>query len=290
MKPTVLLYYNKGADLEKYRIKEIEKIFEGYAIEKQSSFEGEVVNPNPSLVIITTGILKELEYRTGQLMYIHHYLSNKILIVYDDIQEIKPFINLGVAYFIDIAEIETELEFHVLTGMKNFEKEINYMQMISSFLKPEAVFSYLIYAEKDGFAFRYKEDIILPGYQNYSQKIIDDTVLSAMQSFHGEQSYTKGVKLITDQDNFYAILLLIFTNKNPQASDPRLKEETLYAISLYLPQFLAVQLPRDELLLDYADIAYANAIPPITKENLELLKRKVLEKLRQYYNNIRVSY
>lgn len=58
---------------------------------------------------------------------------------------------------------------------------------------------------------------------------------------------------------------------------------------MYLPQFLAVQLPRDELLLDYADIAYENAISPILKENLGLINEKVLDKLRQYFNKIKSS-
>lgn len=289
MKPSVLLYFNEGTDLEKFRINEIEKIFEEYTIEKQTSFDVEVDNPKPSIIIITTGILKGLKYLTGQLLYIHQYVSSNMVIIYEDVQEIKALVNLGVTSFIDIAEIESELEFHVLTGKKNFEREINYTQMVSSFLKPEVVFSYLIYAVKDGFAFKYKEDIILPGYQHYSQQIIDDDILSAMQSYHGSNSYTKGVKLITDQDNFYAVLLLIFTKDNPEAIDPRLKKETLYAIVMYLPQFLAVQLPRDELLLDYADIAYENAISPILKENLGLINEKVLDKLRQYFNKIKSS-
>ena len=285
MKPSVLLYYNDGTDLDKFRIREIERIFEEYAIEKQTSFDAEVDNPKPSIIIITTGILRGLEYLSGQLLYIHQYLSRNLVIVYQDLQEIKALLNLGVANFIDVKEIETELEFFVLTGKNNFEKERNYTQMVSSFLKPEAVFSYLIYVTKEGFVFKHKEETLLPGYQHFSQKIIDDNILSAMQSFHGEQSYTKGAKLITDQDNFYAVLLLIFTKDNPEAVDPRLKKKTLYAVAMYLPQFLAVQLPRDELLLDYVDIAYEIAIPTIEKENLTLINEMVLDELRHYLIN-----
>lgn len=290
MKPSVLLYFNEGADLEKFRINEIEKIFEEYTIEKQTSFDEEVDYLKPSIIIITTGILKGLKYLTGQLLYIHRYVSSNMVIIYEDVQEVKALVNLGVASFIDIAEIESELEFHVLTGKNNFEREINYTQMVSSFLKPEVVFSYLIYAVKDGFTFKHKEDIVLPGYQHYSQRNIDDAILSSMQSFHGEQSYTKGVKLITDQDNFYAVLLLIFTKDNPEAVDPRLKRETLYAVALYLPQFLAVQLPRDELLLDYADLAFDNALPPINNENLGIIKNAVLKKLKEVFFKFKISY
>ncbi|MCE7737181.1 MAG: hypothetical protein GPJ54_20000 [Candidatus Heimdallarchaeota archaeon] len=290
MKPSVLLYYNEGTDQDKFRINEIEKIFEDYTLEKQTSFDAELDNHKPSLIIITTGILNGLEYITGQLLYLHQYFCRNIVIVYENMQGIKALINLGVANFIDINEIDEEFEFYVLTGKKNYERDVNYTQMISAFLKSESVPSYLIYAVKDGFVYKFKEDIVLPGYQNYSQQIIDDAILSAMQSFHGEQSYTKGVKLISDQDNFYAVLLLIFTKDNPEAVDPRLKRETLYVVTLYLPQFLAVQLPRDELLLDYADIAYTNAIPPILKENLGLIKDKVLDKLREFLLNMKISY
>ncbi|MCE7737176.1 MAG: hypothetical protein GPJ54_19975 [Candidatus Heimdallarchaeota archaeon] len=290
MKPSVLLYFNEGADQDKFRIKEIEKIFEEYNIEKQTSFDAKLDNQKPSIIIITTAILKGLEHLIGQLLYLHQYLSSNLMIVYENIQEIKPLLNLGVANFIDVGEIESELEFYVLTSKKNFEREINYTQMVSSFLKPEAVFSYLIYAVKEGFAFKFKEDIVLPGYQHYSQKIIDDAILSAMQSFHGEQSYTKGVKLITDQDNFYAVLLLIFTKENPEAVDPRLKRETLYAVALYLPQFLAVQLPRDDLLLEYTELAYESTIPPVNRENLMTIKEIVLEKLLHFYFKVKISY
>lgn len=53
---------------------------------------------------------------------------------------------------------------------------------------------------------------------------------------------------------------------------------------MYIPQLLAVQLPRDELLLDYAELVSDLASPPIDRDNMQAIKSALLGKLGQYFS------
>lgn len=106
-----------------------------------------------------------------------------------------------------------------------------------------------------------KEEMsLLPGHEAYSLSQFESIIKLKMSEFSTDYIHKTGIATVTDDFEFYSVVIFMFSLPDPTSPDERFQKTTLYSICIYMPQLIVMLLPRDPAIQVISDDIYENIV------------------------------
>ncbi len=251
------------------------------------TFSFDLFKERSPLYIVTSELFMHI--KADQQAFIKMLGPSKVLMIFETTHDFYEGNEFTPFYSVLNKKNTTRIVMYMVRVVNAYDKGIEFNTMIHGLLFEKKKQFLALNMSTEGTNSLINNVNLLPGYQAIDIDVISEYVKSKIAKYGESYKYKFGLVTIDDEFDFYSIITVIFSLPDPNSTDIRLKESTLYAVCVYIPQLIVMLLPRDAAIQSWSatisEMAMKKGIISI-----ELVDQIVDYILRTVYDTVRIRF